>query len=45
MIGRGPDGADSARGRDIALPTSLIRRQSCGCDQKSLAEINTGAAE
>ncbi|HLX50124.1 MAG TPA: LacI family DNA-binding transcriptional regulator [Streptosporangiaceae bacterium] len=30
MIGRGSD-ADSARGRDIALPTRLILRQSCGC--------------
>ena len=45
MIGRGTDSADSARGRDIALPTRLIRRQSCGCDQKSLAEIKTEAAE
>ncbi|HEY2076931.1 MAG TPA: LacI family DNA-binding transcriptional regulator [Streptosporangiaceae bacterium] len=34
MIG----GAGSAvRGRDIALPTQLVRRQSCGCDPQSAA--------
>ena len=41
MIGRGSDAADSPRGRDIALPTRLIRRESCGCDQKFLALHNT----
>jgi LacI family transcriptional regulator len=35
MIGRGPDAPDSARGRDIALPTTLIRRESCGCGQST----------
>jgi LacI family transcriptional regulator len=45
MIGRGPDGADSPRGRDIALPTRLILRQSCGCAQKSVTEISTEGAE
>ena len=29
MIGRGTDGGP--RGRDIALPTTLVVRQSCGC--------------
>jgi LacI family transcriptional regulator len=29
MIGRDADG--DARGRDIALPTRLVRRESCGC--------------
>jgi LacI family transcriptional regulator len=32
MISRGPDAAGALRGRDIALPTTLVRRQSCGCD-------------
>jgi len=36
MIGRGHDAADSPRGRDIALPTTLIRRESCGCQPHSL---------
>jgi LacI family transcriptional regulator len=31
MIGRGPDADDSARSRDIALPTHLVLRRSCGC--------------
>ena len=31
MIGRGPDAGGSARGRDIALPTRLVLRESCGC--------------
>jgi LacI family transcriptional regulator len=35
------DGASSAvRGQDIALPTKLIRRQSCGCDPQSVAARN-----
>ncbi len=33
MINRSPAGIDSARGRDIALPTLLIRRESCGCSR------------
>jgi LacI family transcriptional regulator len=37
MIGRGPDAAGARRGRDIALPTTLIRRESCGCPPQSLA--------
>jgi LacI family transcriptional regulator len=37
MIGRGPDAAGTAWGRDIALPTTLIRRESCGCPPQSLA--------
>ena len=45
MIGRGPDSADSPHGQDIALPTRLIRRQSCGCNQESLAQINTEGTE
>ncbi len=40
MIGRSPDSGDNARGRDIALPTRLIRRESCGCDQKSQAQMS-----
>jgi LacI family transcriptional regulator len=36
MIGRGPDAADTPRGRDIALPTTLVRRESCGCGPQSL---------
>jgi len=31
MIERGP-GSTDVRGRDIALPAQLIRRESCGCD-------------
>jgi LacI family transcriptional regulator len=31
MIGRDAPAAASARGRDIALPTRLVRRESCGC--------------
>jgi LacI family transcriptional regulator len=37
MIGRGPDAAGTPLGRDIALPTTLIRRESCGCPPQSLA--------
>jgi LacI family transcriptional regulator len=32
MIGRGAGADGDARGRDIALPTTLVRRESCGCD-------------
>ena len=31
MIRGGEPAAQSARGRDIALPTQLMRRESCGC--------------
>jgi len=31
MIGRAGAGANSPRGRDIALPTRLVLRESCGC--------------
>lgn len=31
MIGQLPGRDGDARGRDIALPTQLVRRQSCGC--------------
>jgi hypothetical protein len=31
MIGRGSGAGAGARGRDIALPTVLVRRESCGC--------------
>ena len=31
MIGRAADGDGGPRGRDIALPTTLVLRQSCGC--------------
>ncbi len=37
MIGRRPDAPDTVRGSDIALPTKLIRRESCGCESQSLA--------
>jgi len=36
MIGRGPDAAETARGRDIALPTTLILRETCGCSPQTL---------
>jgi LacI family transcriptional regulator len=32
MIGRAGVSGDSPRGRDIALPTRLVLRESCGCD-------------
>ncbi len=32
MIGRAGTSGDSPRGRDIALPTRLVLRESCGCD-------------
>jgi LacI family transcriptional regulator len=37
MISRSPAGADSARGHDIALPTLLIRRESCGCTPQAVS--------
>jgi LacI family transcriptional regulator len=36
MIGRGPNAPGNARGRDIALPTTLVRRESCGCEPESI---------
>ena len=36
MIGRGPSAPGSARGRDIALPTTLVRRESCGCEPEPI---------
>src|SRR5262249_46328571 len=33
MIG----GGSAARGQDIALPTQLVVRQSCGCDPQNVA--------
>jgi LacI family transcriptional regulator len=30
----------AARGQDIALPTLLVRRQSCGCDSQSVTPRN-----
>ena len=35
MIGQMPGQGDDARGRDIALPTRLVRRESCGCSSQS----------
>jgi LacI family transcriptional regulator, galactose operon repressor len=32
MIRSGAEAAQSARGRDIALPTALVCRESCGCE-------------
>jgi LacI family transcriptional regulator, galactose operon repressor len=32
MIRSGEAAAQGARGRDIALPTALVRRESCGCE-------------
>jgi LacI family transcriptional regulator len=37
MIGRGADGDGGPRGRDIALPTTLVLRQSCGCGPQPAA--------
>jgi LacI family transcriptional regulator len=38
-------GADSAaRGQDIALPTQLVRRQSCGCNPQPVARGNAQEA-
>ncbi|MGH7734213.1 MAG: LacI family DNA-binding transcriptional regulator [Gemmatimonadales bacterium] len=37
MIGRGTGAGASARGRDIALPTVLVRRESCGCSPYTAA--------
>jgi LacI family transcriptional regulator, galactose operon repressor len=34
MIGRAGISDDSPRGRDIALPTRLVLRESCGCDSQ-----------
>jgi LacI family transcriptional regulator len=35
MIGRGVNPDDGVRGCDIALPTVLVRRQSCGCEAET----------
>jgi LacI family transcriptional regulator len=37
MIGREAATAGSPRGRDIALPTRLVRRESCGCHPEALS--------
>ena len=34
----------AARGQDIALPSQLVRRQSCGCDLQSVAPGNAQEA-
>jgi LacI family transcriptional regulator len=44
MIGRGPAADGGARGRDIALPTRLVRRESCGCDPQPAAPRKPGEA-
>lgn len=44
MIGRGPGAEGDARGADIALPTTLIRRESCGCGPQLLAPRTPGEA-
>ena len=36
MIVREPDTGSTARGRDIALPTRLVRRESCGCQPEPI---------
>jgi LacI family transcriptional regulator len=41
MIGRGPTVSD-ARGQDIALPTRLVRRESCGCTSEPISLIPPG---
>ncbi len=38
MIGRTDPGQD-ARGRDIALPTTLVRRESCGCTPEDRSPV------
>jgi LacI family transcriptional regulator len=45
MIGLGPESPDSAQGRDITLPTTLIRRESCGCAPHPLAPVPCVPAE
>jgi LacI family transcriptional regulator len=42
MIGRGTGADTSARGRDIALPTRLVRRESCGCRPQDPAGSQEG---
>jgi LacI family transcriptional regulator len=34
----------AARGQDIALPSQLVRRQSCGCDPQPVAPGNAQEA-
>ncbi len=36
MINRSGQAKESPRGRDIALPTRLVRRESCGCGPQSV---------
>jgi LacI family transcriptional regulator len=43
MIGRGQEAGDSVRGRDIALPTRLVLRESCGCGPQAAA-VSMGEA-
>jgi LacI family transcriptional regulator len=46
MIGRSVSSAGDARGRDIALPTVLIARESCGCSQQAVSQqVAPDAAE
>ena len=42
MIDRGSGADASARGRDIALPTVVVRRESCGCGGGSAATLGEG---
>ena len=44
MIGRGTGVDDGARGRDIALPTQLVLRQSCGCGSQAPPSRNAEEA-
>jgi LacI family transcriptional regulator len=39
MIVRTGSSGDSARGRDIALPTKVVRRESCGCDPEQRSPV------
>jgi LacI family transcriptional regulator len=42
MIGRDREADGGARGRDIALPTRLVLRESCGCDPRAAAGSGAG---
>jgi LacI family transcriptional regulator len=39
MIGRMASSGDNARGRDIALPTKVVRRESCGCPPQERSPV------